>query len=339
MDQSEARDFIAMLYPLFLKRRPSEKELEDWTKAAVHLTPALIAKRFSESAEFKKHRGVETVFPAGHFFSPIVNPDEVREYVEKRRRMHHTQIPGIVIDVEEMWHFWNLHERLFRAAVFPKGKGPDRFHYDDSPFPQGDAITLYAMLGAYRPRKVIEIGSGFSTACMLDSADRLGLDGMEITCIEPYPSRLKSFLRPHDYERVRIIESPLQSVPVERVVDLSRNDILFIDSTHVLKTGSDVHYELFEILPALAAGVLVHVHDCHYPFEYPQKFIFERNYSWNEIYALRAFLMYNDRFKIILWGSLLERLYRNAVKDVNPHFLVNPGGSIWLGVQPSPGKP
>jgi hypothetical protein len=333
MDQIETRDFIATLYTLLLKRQPSEKELEAWTTAAVKLTAAQVAKRFSQSAEFKKRQSVETFFPAGHYFSPIVNPDEVREYVAQRRHIEPTKIPGIVIDVDQMLRFWDLHQELFRAAVFSQAKSSDRFHYEGSPFPQGDAITLYAMLGAYRPRKVIEIGSGFSTACMLDSADRLGLDRMQLTCIEPNPSRLKSLLRARDYERVTIIESPLQRVPVGRIVDLSQNDILFIDSTHVLKTGSDVHYELFDILPALPAGVLVHVHDCPYPFEYPQQFIFERNYSWNEAYAVRAFLMYNDRFKISFWGSLFERLYSEKVKEANPHFLKNPGGSIWLGVQ------
>jgi hypothetical protein len=333
MEEVEARDFIAMLYELLLKRVPAERELAAWATAAAKLSAAEVAKRFSLTPEFKKRQGVQACFPAGHFYSPIVNPDEVREYVAQRENVEHTKIPGIVIDAAEMLRFWTTHEELFRAAVFSQAKSAERFFYDGSPFPYGDAITLYAMLGSYRPNTVVEIGSGFSTACMLDSAERLGLDNLEITCIEPYPSRLKSLLRPGDYERLTIVESPLQRVPVERVVDLSPNDIVFIDSTHVLKTGSDVHYALFDIFPALPAGVLIHLHDCPYPFEYPQKFIFGFNYSWNEAYAIRAFLMYNDRFKIAFWGSLFKRLYPDKVRAVNPQFLKNAGGSIWLVVQ------
>ena len=81
----------------------------------------------------------------------------------------------------------------------------------------------------------------------------------------------------------------VQDVPIDEFRALGSGDVLFIDSSHVLKTGSDVHRELFEILPALASGVLIHFHDIDYPFEYPDLFLFERRYSWNEAYAVRAF--------------------------------------------------
>ena len=98
----------------------------------------------------------------------------------------------------------------------------------------------------------------------------------------------------------------------------------------MLKTGSDVHYELFHILPVLQPGVLIHFHDIQFPFEYPDQWIFDENRSWNEIYALRAFLMYNNRFKIKFWGSCFAHLRAELVRDVFAPFLKNPGGSIWL---------
>jgi Methyltransferase domain/Domain of unknown function (DUF4214) len=334
MDQIEARGFIVMLYQLLLKRSPAEHELQGWTAAALKSSSIQIMELFAKSPEFRKRQGVPTFFPAGHFHSPIVNPDEVADYVARNAKLEYDKIAGIGLDLPKMERFWTAHQELFRDAQFPETKSQSgRFYYSDSPFPYGDAITLYAILGSQRPRKLVEIGSGFSTACMLDSADRLGLSALEITCIEPYPSRLKALLRPNDYERLTIIESPVQRVPLEALVSLSRNDILFIDSTHVLKTGSDVHYELFDILPALPSGVLIHVHDCPYPFEYPSAWIFRDNYSWNEAYAIRAFLMYNDRFEVFFWSSLFWRTYMDEIRKINSKFLVNPGTSIWLLVK------
>ena len=127
------------------------------------------------------------------------------------------------------------------------------------------------------------------TASLLDTADELSLRP-RITCIEPYPERLRSLLRTAD--EVEILETPVQKVSLSRFAELGSGDILFIDSTHVLKSGSDVHYELFEILPSLQPGVAVHFHDLPYPFEYPLQWVFEENYSWNEAYAPRAFLIY-----------------------------------------------
>jgi hypothetical protein len=101
----------------------------------------------------------------------------------------------------------------------------------------------------------------------------------------------------------------------------------------VLKTGSDVHYELFQMLPVLRPGVIVHFHDCPYPFEYPPKWVLEDNFSWNEAYALRAFLMYNSRFSIEFWGSLFRRQFHKEIAQEFPLLLKsNPGTSIWLRV-------
>ena len=119
-------------------------------------------------------------------------------------------------------------------------------------------------------------------------------------------------------------------MPISTFSKLKENDILFIDSSHVLKTGSDVHYELFSILPSLNKGVLIHFHDIHYPFEYPRQSLFGNNTSWNEIYALRAFLSYNSAFEVVFWNGLFTHRQRELVHETNPLFLKNPGCSIWL---------
>jgi len=106
--------------------------------------------------------------------------------------------------------------------------------------------------------------------------------------------------------------------------------LLFIDSTHVLKTGSDVCHELFNILPVLKKGVIVHFHDIFWPFEYPDDWILKENRSWNEIYALRAFLMNNSEFEILFFNDFFARNFDDEIKIVRPDMLKNTGGSLYL---------
>jgi hypothetical protein len=111
---------------------------------------------------------------------------------------------------------------------------------------------------------------------------------------------------------------------------LEENDILFLDSSHVSKTGSDVNYYLFEILPVLKPGVLVHVHDILYPFEYLKEWVLGEKRSWNETYALRAFLQYNSAFEIVYWNNFASHRLREELAHLMPLCLENEGGSIWL---------
>ena len=116
-----------------------------------------------------------------------------------------------------------------------------------------------------------------------------------------------------------MFEAPLQSIPLAVFEGLESGDVLFVDSTHVTKRGSDVNRIFFEILPALPVGVIIHFHDIFYPFEYPDNWMHEGR-GWNEAYLLRAFLEYNDAFEILLWNSMLVAMGH----------LTGDGGSIWL---------
>jgi hypothetical protein len=331
-EETDAETFVKALYTHLLRRSPASRELEDWTAAARRLAPAKLMELFTDSAEYKRRGGVDTFWPAGHYHSPVVNPDEISTYVTERENLGLAALAGLSIDTSSMIRFWddNLHN-LSTAPFTEEMTEANRFFYEGAPFPYGDAMSLYAIMGSYRPKRIVEIGSGFSTACMLDSADRHGLADLRLKCIEPYPDRLRRLLWPSDAARVEVVEQPVQRIPVREIVDcLFPNDILFIDSTHVLKTASDVHYELFYVIPALRPGVLIHVHDCPYPFEYPPKWLYQLNYSWNEAYALRAFLMYNSKFNVIFWGSLLKRLFSEKITKEGGLFSVNPGTSIWM---------
>jgi len=111
---------------------------------------------------------------------------------------------------------------------------------------------------------------------------------------------------------------------------LDENDIFFLDSSHVSKTGSDVNYLIFEILPALKPGVLVHIHDILYPFEYPEEWVLKERRSWNESYLLRAFLQYNSAFEIVYWNNFVWHRMHEELGGLMPLCLENEGGSIWL---------
>jgi hypothetical protein len=122
----------------------------------------------------------------------------------------------------------------------------------------------------------------------------------------------------------------VQEVSLSVFEVLRNGDFLFIDSSHVMKTGSDVCQELFEILPRLAPGVFIHFHDMLWPFEYREDWVLRENRSWNELYALRAFLTFNDRFEIVFFNDYFRRFNEPLIQATYPLFLRNSGGSLWL---------
>jgi len=164
---------------------------------------------------------------------------------------------------------------------------------------------------------------------LIDTAETF-LDGKcNLTFIEPYPQLLTSLVGGGN-DRVKILAHDVQQTPLETFDELEANDFLVIDSTHVMSTGSDVCFELFEILPRLKPGVLVHFHDIFWPFEYPRDWVVRENRSWNELYALRAFLTNNQEWEIVFFNDYFSRLEGKTICETFPLFLKNPGGALWL---------
>jgi predicted O-methyltransferase YrrM len=213
---------------------------------------------------------------------------------------------------------------------------------NNSWFGAADGLFLHLMVRLARPRRAIEVGSGFSTLVMMDTNEQFFDGGIRLTFIEPNPERLLSRLRPGDEQRADIIEQPVQDADPSLFRQLGAGDILFIDSSHVAKVGSDVNYLLFSVLPQLAPGVLVHFHDVPYPFEYPEDWI-RYGFAWNEAYMLRAFLQYNSEFRVRLWNSYVARRHRDFLNTRMPlcagglDFGV--GGSLWLERAPARSEP
>ncbi len=178
----------------------------------------------------------------------------------------------------------------------------------------GDAEALHSMIRFFKPKRVVEIGSGLSTflsarACLLNREK----DGVntELIAIEPYPTEV---LKRGFPGLTRLIQEPLEEVNLDLFQSLEANDILFIDSTHVLKIGGDVKYEYLEILPRLRSGVIVHSHDIFFPDEYPKKWILDNHYFWTEQYLLQAFLAFNSAFEVLWASHYMYRKYPNELK-------------------------
>jgi len=269
-------------------------------------------------------------FPLGHYYSPIPDLDQIRAR-DTAIFDGPFDVPGIDFEPARQLERLGEFAGYFAELPYPEtGKAPwARYTFDNGFFSYGDAAAYYCMLRSIRPRSIIEIGSGWSSALALDINELFLGGATQMTFIEPYPERLESLITDTDRDRTRIIREPLYRVDPELFETLQPGDILFVDSTHVSKTGSDVNQIILEILPRLRPGIHVHVHDIFYPFEYPREWVYEGR-AWNENYLLRAFLTLNEHIRISWFNSYLARFHYAAVADVLPLWSRNTGGSIWL---------
>ena len=273
-------------------------------------------------------RGV-MAFPAGHFYSPLLDLQSLR--------------PGESAppcDGEEMWEHLDLRGPAQRAYYldllgrFPAPPFPfrqtagHRYFVENGFFVPSDAFTLSGIIRREQPRRVVEVGSGFSSAVMLDTLDHAG-QSADLTFIEPFPDRLNALLTAADRARSTVLVQPVQSVPLAVFDRLEERDILFIDSSHVAKIGSDVAFLLLRVLPRLKRGVLIHFHDIFYPYSYPAGWVREGR-AWNESLFLRAFLLGHPAFEIVAFNSFAGRAFPEIFRAGFPPFLDNTGGSIWL---------
>lgn len=188
-----------------------------------------------------------------------------------------------------------------------------------------DAVAYYSLIRHLKPRRIIEIGGGYSTR-IANKALAANQSG-RLTCIEPFPEdRLNGAKL-----GVQLITKRVEEIDVSFFSGLEANDILFIDSTHTVKFGSDVCYEILEILPTLKAGVWVHVHDIFFPHDYPAEWLLERRLALNEQYLLEAFLAFNRDFEVALSNYWLSLDHARSVKRLSPTATAGTGcSSFWL---------
>lgn len=265
----------------------------------------------------------KSIYKPGHFYSAVPSQADL----DRRKKIKAVDdLPGIALNISEQSNLLkeliNFKDQFIWGEVKSSGL---RYYTDNMFFTHFDGYILFSMMMKYRPRKIIEIGSGFSSALMLDVNDRYMSRSIDFTFIDPWMGRLNELLNADDKhaEQVKILSVMIQDVDLTIFDKLEAGDILFIDSSHVSKVASDVNFEVFEILPRLKKGVIIHFHDICYPFEYPSEWL-DMGIYWNEAYLLRAFLMFNSSFTILMFNH-----YWN--KSVIPDFgTVSEGGSLWL---------
>jgi Methyltransferase domain len=272
---------------------------------------------------------ISLLFPIGHFYSPIADPVDIKAR-EAKLWARHDQMPGIELNDAEQLELLKQLKPYTAAISYPVQK-PDNettYFYENDQYPVLDAQFLYAALCHYKPKKVFEVGSGFSSLITADVNRRVLNNAIDFRCLEPYP---RQFLIDGVDGITELVKTKIEDMDLTYFDVLEENDILFIDSTHVSKVGSDVNYLFFEVIPRLKKGVIVHIHDIFLPDEYPKNWVIEQGRNWNEQYLLRAFLQFNSKWKITWAASYMGSRHLNAVQDIFPDYpRLGGGGSLWM---------
>lgn len=274
-------------------------------------------------------------FPSGHFYSPIADPAEIRRdsyrIFDRSQRITDVDLRedaqvSLVREIAE--HYSSL------PFVPSRGAG-QRFYYENPMFGYSDAVIYACLLAHRRPKRVVEVGSGFSSALLLDMRDTGLCGNPDCHFIDPNPERLHRLLSTEDRATATIHCARVQDLQLGIFEALEPGDMLFIDSSHVAKIGSDVCHEMFTILPRLAPGVAIHFHDIFYPFEYPEDWFFQLKRSWNEAYLVRALLADSRRYRILLFGDFLHRFHQRLMAQCLPNSVKGTGGSLWIETAPN----
>lgn len=198
------------------------------------------------------------------------------------------------------------------------------FDFNNDYFSGLDAAVYYSLIRHLKPQRIIEIGGGYSTRIANKAVERN--EQGSLTCIEPHPEErlLETGLK------IELIRNRVEEIPIEFFSCLEANDILFIDSSHTVKFGSDVCYELLEVLPSLNRGVWIHVHDIFFPHDYPAEWLMNRRLALNEQYLLEAFLAFNKSFAVRLANYWLSLEHPDHAARLRPDAVNTRASSFWM---------
>jgi len=266
-----------------------------------------------------------------HYYEPLINP---KKHLKKSLR-EDRNLPGLDLNIIaqlDLLSKFKFNEELENLPLNESDKTEElQFYYNNGSYISGDAEYLYNIVRHFQPKNIIEIGSGYSTLMVLEAVRNIQKEepkyNLSHTCIEPYE---QPWL---EKTGASIIRKKVEDMELSFFSSLGNNDILFIDSSHMVRPQGDVLYEFLEILPTLNSGVIVHIHDIFTPKDYLDEWVFEDHKHWNEQYVLEAFLSNNNDFEIIgavnyLMHNYKEELYKTAPilknqKDREP-------GSFWV---------
>jgi predicted O-methyltransferase YrrM len=241
-----------------------------------------------------------------HFYEPVPDTSALRDNLWDK----HSEAPGVVMNELRQLSLLSEFQANLKSEYdcIPINRTSVQYQYyiRNMSFTEVDGEILYCMIRRFKPQTIFEIGGGFSTylsaQALLKNKENENIKS-ELVSFEPYPNEV---LRKGIPNLSRLVTKEIQEVDLSEFRKLKENDILFIDSSHVLKIGSDVQYEYLEILPRLSKGVIVHIHDIFIPSEYPREWVLKGYRFWNEQYLLQSFLAFNDSFEVLWAGSYMH---------------------------------
>ena len=292
---SDLSQFVAAVMPRCLKSTEYRELFLNWERHGFHVRPV-------------------------HFYDPIPDTQSLPEKLWSEP----SELVGIDMRDSMQLDLLRNHFIKFRAEyeTISAEPPPDEVW----PFRGPDVLIAYCMVRHFQPRRIIEVGSGFSTLVLAQAAAKN--KNSSLICIDPFPREL---IRNRNIPGVEsLIESKVQDVDVEFFSQLASGDILFIDSSHTVKIGGDVNYLFLEVLPRLKAGVIVHVHDIFFPFEYRRDWVMEELRFWTEQYLLQAFLIFNSEFEVLMANSYLRHYHLSDLQAAFRNLLSWKSGSFWM---------
>ena len=304
------RDLAARaIAPLLRRLAPDPRYFELWQSYGFHVTPV-------------------------HYYQPI--PDTRTLPLSLWDRV--SDLPGVDMREEQQKQLLSEIVAGFKNeyAAIPEGASTSEFRFclGNVAFEAVDAEMLFGLIRLLKPGRLFEIGSGFSTLLTADALGRNRVDGYScrFLVIDPYASAELQARLSGDVELCRI---PVQEVSLTEFQSLGENDILFIDSSHVCKIGSDVQFLFLEVLPRIRPGVVVHVHDIFMPVEYPRQWVLDSRQFWNEQYLLQTFLSFNTMFEVLWAGQWMHLKHPELLTEAFPSYKagVSPG-SFWFRRRP-----
>lgn len=268
------------------------------------------------------------IFPIiDHYYEPLFKTSKLKKSLREDR-----ELPGINFNTCEQLNILEKFSYNHELISFPMDKTQNiEYYYNNGSFEVGDAEYLYNMIRFYKPHKIIEIGSGYSTLMVINAIKKNNEEDVnykcEHICIEPYEMQWLEDIP------VKLIRKKVEEIDKKIFKDLEKNDLLFIDSSHMIRPQGDVLFEYLEILPILKPGVLIHIHDIFTPKDYLDEWILKGVSFWNEQYLLEAFLSFNNKYKIIGALNFLKYNYFKELTNKCPIFKNNPNtepGSFWI---------
>jgi hypothetical protein len=304
IDIAELSRFVAAVIPTCLQSTSVRESFQIWERHGFHVTPV-------------------------HFYQPIPDTQSLSETLWSRP----SELVGVDMNGSVQLDLLRKRFPKFREEYeqFPTtpNEEPGHFYLNNHLFDGTDALAAYCMLRHFKPRLIIEIGGGFSSLILGEGATKNSSSAL--ICIEPFP---QEFLKRGFPGLHSLIEKKVETVDLDFFSQLGSGDVLFIDSSHTVKIGGDVNYLFLEVLPRLKPGVIVHVHDIFFPFDYRRDWVMNEFRFWSEQYLLQAFLSFNSEFEVLMSNSYLSHYYNKDLKAAFPSLASWGGGSFWMRRKP-----